>query len=119
MNDNCNCVKSTQADVLEIIQGTTPTLTLNLAIDLSQGYDLRLAVKSGIETIFVLTNENMTVVPNQCGCTIMAKFTQEQTFAMSKSIRVQLRAKQIATSDVIGTKEVEVDIIRSLDDEVM
>lgn len=114
----CNCTPQTSG-ALEIIQGTTPTLTLNLTTDLSQGYDLRLAVKSGVDTIFVLTNDNLQVTKTECGCTIVAKFTQEQTFAMKKSISVQLRAKQTASGDVIGTKAVEVEIIRSYDDEVM
>lgn len=117
--DECNCVKQPTLGALEIIQGTTPTLTLNLTTDLSQGYDLRLAIKSGINTIFVLTNKDLTVTSSECGCTILAKFTQEQTFAMKKSISIMLRAKQITTNEVIGTKAIEVEIIRNYDDEVM
>lgn len=114
----CNCTPQTLSD-REIIQGTTPTLTLELTQDLSEGYEIRLAVKTGADTLFVLTNDDLRVTKTECGCTIVAKFTQEQTFAMKKTISLQIRAKQTETQNVIGTKEIAVEVIKSLDDEVM
>lgn len=104
---------------LVIVQGTTPVLTLNVDYDLSKGYDIRIAVKTSIQDYFVLTNEDLTITPTDCGCSIVCMFTQEQTLAMDKNIQIQLRAKNTSTDKLIGTFEYEVHIIRVIDKEVM
>lgn len=115
----CDCTSHLTCGESIIVQGTTPTLTLSLPMDFSQEWDLRLAVKCDLNSVFVLTNNDMSIVPNDCGCTIAVKFTQEQTFAMKKAINIQLRAKHTATNEVVGTTEVAIDIARCLDSEVM
>lgn len=104
---------------LVIVQGTTPVLTLNVDYDLSQGYDVRIAVKTGINKSFVITNENLTMAQTDCGCSIVCMFTQEQTLSMDKDISIQLRAKNTSTDKVVGTFEYQIHIIKVIDKEVM
>lgn len=112
--NNCHC-----GGIAQIIQGTTPTLTLNLNMDFSEGYELRLAVKTGLRTMFIVGSENLSIAPSKCGCTVSTSFTQEQTLAMKKDILIQLTAKQIDTGIVLKTDQIHIVIAGSLDKEVM
>lgn len=104
---------------LVIVQGTTPVLTLNVDYDLSQGYNVRIAVKTGVNKYFVLINEDLTITQTDCGCAIMCTFTQEQTLTMDKNISIQLRAKNESTNKIIGTLEYEIRVVRVIDKEVI
>jgi hypothetical protein len=113
------CCMSNQDNALVIVQGTTPILTLNLDCDLSQDYEVRLAVKTSLNKTFVLTNDNLTITKTDTGCSIVCQFTQEQTLAMKRNITIQLRAKNIGTQRVLGTLEHEIQVVNIIDEEVM
>ena len=113
------CCISDKDNALVIVQGTTPILTLNVDCDLSQVYDVRLAVKTGINKLFVLTNDSLTITKTDTGCSIVCQFSQEQTLMMKRNITIQLRAKHIYTQQVLGTLEQEIAIVNIIDDEVM
>lgn len=114
---SCNC--STQSGYLEIIQGTTPTLTLDLDMDFSQGYELKLAVKTRLDKVIIINQNNLFVQKSDCGCVVTTTFTQEQTLDMKRAISIQLSAKQIDTGMVYKTEEIEIPVKRSLDKAVM
>lgn len=113
----CNC--SAQFESLEIIQGTTPTLALNLDMDFSQGYELKLTIKTRLDKIITIDNNNLLVQKSDCGCVVTTVLTQEQTLDMKRAISIQLSAKQIDTGVVYKTEEIEIAVKRSLDKEVM
>lgn len=104
---------------LVIVQGTTPILILNLNYDISQDYDVSVAVKTGINKKFILTNDDLVITPNECGCQVDCQFTQEQTLMMNRAIWVQLKAKDLFTGNVIGTLEYQIDVVRIIDKGVM
>lgn len=106
-------------NALVIVQGTTPILILNLNYDLSEGYDVSVGVKTGINKKFILTNDDLVITPNECGCQVDCQFTQEQTLSMNRAIWVQLKAKDLYTDYVIGTLEYKIDVIKMIDKEVM
>lgn len=114
---SCNC--STQSGYLEIIQGTTPTLTLDLNMDFSQGYELKLAVKTRLDKVTTIDNNSIFVQKSDCGCIATVTFTQEQTLDMKRAISIQLSAKQNDTGMVYKTEEIEIAVKRSLDRGVM
>jgi len=113
------CCCTPQSKDLIILQGTTPPLDLNLQVDLSQGYDIRVAIKYNLTDNFIFTNENIVLTQTDCGSCVSLKLTQEQTFAMKNFIIVQLRAKNLETGDVIETEEVKIKVLRSIDKEMM
>ena len=108
-----------QSDELVILQGTTPPLNLNLQVDLSQGYDIRVAIKYSLTDNFIFTNDDMVISQTDCGSCIEIKLTQEQTFAMKNFITVQLRAKEVETGNIVETNEIKVKVLRGIDKELM
>lgn len=113
------CCSPQDACEFIIIQGTTPPLTLYLDCDLSKGYDIRVAIKYTLTDYFIFTNDDMYIEPLECGCCIEIRLTQEQTLAMKNFIIVQLKAKEKETGNVIESKEVRIDVLRTLDRTVM
>ena len=113
------CCSPQDSCELVIMQGTTPPLTLYHDCDLSEGYDIRIAVKYTLTDYFIFTNDDMTIERTECGSCIEIKFTQEQTLAMKNFVIVQLKAKERDTGDVIESKEARINVLRTLDKVVM
>lgn len=113
------CYNTQDPNSLIILQGTTPILILSLDCDISEGYEVRVSIKTGINQLIIAENDNLVITPTECGCQVEYLFTQEQTLKLKKSIWVQLRAKGLDTNNVLGTLEHEIKIVQMNDKEVM
>lgn len=120
MSECCPLQQYSSTDnALIIVQGTTPILILDLEYDVSDGYDVLVAIKTGINKYFTIGMEGLTISKTDYGSQVLCQFTQEQTLLMNRAIWVQLRAKDTQTNNVLGTLEYEIKIIRIIDKEVM
>lgn len=130
------CIRNTV-----IIQGSTPTLIIDLDYDISDPqteneqeykdyWDVDLVIKYSLTDYFHYTKENdLTILPDevneekcgcQCrGCTVYVDLTQEQTLKMKKKVYLQLEAKNMNSGFVLKTYEVPLDVYRTLDRTVM
>ena len=124
-----------------IIQGSTPTLIIDLDYDISDPqtekeqeykdyWDVDLVIKYSLTDYFHYTKENdLTILPDEvneekCGCqcrrcTVYVDLTQEQTLKMKKKVYLQIEAKNMNSGFVLKTYEVPLDVYRTLDRTVM